>query len=99
MNRESIGAACESVYPPRSRIVGEAGKVTLLLYIKEDGHLATVVVETSSGYPALDIAAAACVGAAGKFVAQRDGGRPIATWQRMRWNWSLTEGHDPPPKP
>ncbi len=91
LNKDKLGDACSSFYPTRSRMLAEEGSVILLLRVSEEGVLQGVVVQNSSGYPALDIAAAGCVGAVARFAPMQQDGKPIASWQRMKWNWSLTD--------
>ena len=94
-NASRLGTACSDFYPERSRRAGEQGAVVLLLRISDSGRLAGLLVETSSGYPALDVAAAACVGAHAEFAPQIVGERPVAVWERLRWTWRLAEGDAP----
>ncbi len=94
-NASRLGAACSDFYPEHSRRAGEQGAVVMLLRISDGGRLAGLLVETSSGYPALDVAAAACVGAHAEFEPQLVGERPIAVWERLRWTWRLAEGDAP----
>jgi len=90
-NGGTLGTGCGSFYPTSSRRLGEEGSVVLQVLIGDDGKLQGVTVESSSGFPALDVAAAACVGALGEFEPVRVDGQPRAAWQRMKWTWRLTE--------
>ena len=82
---------CESFYPAEARRAGQEGLVGLLLAVADNGRLTGVKVETSSGVESLDVAAAACVAAHGEFEPVQVDGRAVASWQRLRWRWVLTE--------
>jgi TonB family protein len=90
-NVSALGAGCESFYPVTARRDGEQGSVVLLVRIGAGGRLEGVLVETSSGHPSLDVAAAACVGALAEFEPPQRDGEPVAAWQRLRWTWRLGE--------
>jgi TonB family protein len=90
-NGSTLGSGCGSFYPTSSRRLGEEGSVVLQVLVGNDGKLQGVTVESSSGFPALDVAAAACVGAFAEFEPVRVDGQPRAAWQRMKWTWRLTE--------
>ena len=47
----------QPVYPPNSRRLGEHGTVVLRLHVLEDGSVADVRIDESSGYPDLDYSA------------------------------------------
>jgi protein TonB len=47
----------QPMYPPTSRRLGEHGTVILRLHVLEDGSIADVRIDKSSGYPDLDYAA------------------------------------------
>ena len=63
----------------------------LLVHLSDTGRVIGLLLETSSGYPSLDIAAAGCVGANGEFEPLRINGAPAASWQRMKWTWRLSD--------
>ncbi len=86
----SLGSACESFYPVTSRRLNEEGSVVLLVYVLATGRIGSVLVDSSSGFPALDVAAAGCIGAVAEFEPQRREGQPVASWQRMKWTWRLS---------
>jgi TonB family protein len=90
-NGASLGSSCESFYPVTSRRLNEEGSVVLLVYVLATGRVGSVLVEHSSGFPALDVAAAGCIGAMAEFEPQKREGQPAASWQRMKWTWRLTE--------
>ena len=94
-NASRLAEACAEFYPDHARRAGEQGAVVLLLRIADSGRLAGLLVESSSGYPALDVAAAACVGAHAEFEPQFVGDRPTTAWERLRWTWRLAEGESP----
>ena len=89
-NGASLGSACESFYPVTSRRLNEEGSVVLLVYVLATGRIGSVLVDSSSGFPALDVAAAGCIGAVAEFEPQRREGQPVASWQRMKWTWRLS---------
>lgn len=91
-----IAEDCESFYPAEARRAGQEGLVGLLVAVGDNGRLTGIKVETSSGIASLDVAAAACVAAHGEFEPTVVDGRPVASWQRLRWRWVLTE---PAPAP
>ena len=47
----------EPVYPPKDKMLGHEGRVTLTVCVEPDGHASSVSVSRSSGYPGLDQAA------------------------------------------
>jgi TonB family protein len=47
----------QPVYPPTARRLGEHGTVVLSLHVLEDGSVADVRIDESSGYPELDYSA------------------------------------------
>ncbi|RZL00239.1 MAG: energy transducer TonB, partial [Rubrivivax sp.] len=57
----AVGVLVEAkpVYPPASLELGEAGTVTMMLLIDEQGRIKDIQVTKSSGYPRLDRAAVA----------------------------------------
>jgi TonB family protein len=56
-NRDDVIAALEADYPPLLREAGVGGTVRLYFFIDEEGRVADVRVDQSSGHPALDEAA------------------------------------------
>jgi TonB family protein len=90
-NAATLGERCGAFYPDASRRAGEQGSVVLLVHLSDAGRVIGLLLETSSGYASLDVAAAACVGANGEFEPLRINGAPVPSWQRMKWTWRLTE--------
>lgn len=76
------------VYPPLSRRLGEAGVVTLRVYVKEDGTVGEMQLQRSSGFPRLDRSAMDAVGR-WKFVPAKRGAQPFATWYTLPVNFDL----------
>ena len=68
-----------TAYPARSRKAGEQGRVRLLVLIDIAGRPAQVNLQASSGFPALDEAAASAVRSA-VFRPYSEGGVPQAVW-------------------
>lgn len=89
-NAPALGEGCGSFYPVTSRRLGEEGSVVLDVAVGPDGRLHGVLIEASSGFPALDVAAAACIGTLGEFEPSRANGQPVLAWQRLRWTWRLS---------
>lgn len=77
-------------YPSASRRLGEEGSVTLLLLVKEDGKVAEVKVETSSGFPRLDEAAVKEALRRWKFQPGTEDGKPKTMWHRVKVTFKLT---------
>jgi len=82
------GDACP--YPSASRRLGEAGSVILLLYVNTQGRVGDTKVESSSGFPRLDEAAASCMKKV-KFIPSTVGGQATDSWQRIKWTWKLED--------
>jgi TonB family protein len=74
-----------------SRAAREEGTATLLLHIGADGLVKDTVIEASAGYAALDESAAQCLTTKGRFEPQTVDGTPVASWQRIRFTWSLSD--------
>jgi TonB family protein len=90
-NAAVLGERCGAFYPDAARRAGEQGSVVLLVHLSDAGRVIGLLLETSSGYPSLDVAAAACVGANGEFEPLQLNGAAVPSWQRMKWTWRLTE--------
>ena len=76
------------IYPASSRRAGEKGTVTVRVLIDTSGRPAQVLVQTSSGYRALDESAASAVRAA-RFKPYAEGGVPQAVWVLVPINFVL----------
>jgi TonB family protein len=57
VNRDEVVEAMESSYPPLLRDAGITGRVVLYFFIDETGEVQNVLIQESSGHPALDDAA------------------------------------------
>jgi TonB family protein len=90
-NATLLGERCGPFYPDAARRAGEQGSVVLLVHLSDAGRVIGLLLESSSGFPALDVAAAACVGANGEFEPLQINGAAVPSWQRMKWTWRLTE--------
>lgn len=75
-------------YPYLSKRNGEQGRVTLGLLISESGEVAETRVVTSSGYPALDLAASEAM-AKCKFTPKIVDGKAVEYTFKMQYVWSL----------
>jgi protein TonB len=95
LNDRQLGEACESFYPVHSRMLGEEGEVIVVLFVAADGRLTSLQIQNSSGYPALDVAAAACIGVAARFAPMQRDGQPVGSWQRLKWIWHLSSATSP----
>ena len=87
----NLGDACAGYYPLSSRSAREEGTTTLLLNIGADGLVRDTRIEVSSGYVSLDERAAQCFTEKGRFDPQTVDGTPVASWQRIRFTWSLSD--------
>ncbi|MCA0305648.1 MAG: energy transducer TonB [Proteobacteria bacterium] len=76
------------VYPARSRKAGEQGSVTVRVLVDAAGRPSQVLLQASSGHPALDEAAVSAVRAA-QFRPYADGGTPQAVWVLVPINFVL----------
>lgn len=83
-------ANSEPDYPPTSRRLGEEGSLVLLLLVKEDGKVAEVKVESSSGFERLDEAAVREASRRWKFVPGTEDGKPKTMWHRVKVTFKLT---------
>lgn len=77
-------------YPPVSRRLNEEGTVVMVLLVNERGEAAHARVETSSGYPALDVAALQGT-KVWRFNPATLRGKPTCTWGRFAVTFKLTE--------
>lgn len=75
-------------YPALSRRMGEEGRVTLRVFVNEQGLPAQVQIRTSSGHERLDDAASATV-RHWKFVPARRGETPVGAWVLVPISFSL----------
>jgi protein TonB len=78
-------------YPPASRRAGEAGTVTLQVFVKEDGRPGEVKIAKSSGYDKLDEAAVKEVQRSWRFVPGKEDGKPVAMWHTFAVTFRLTD--------
>lgn len=76
------------VYPARSRKSGEQGSVMVRVLVDAAGRPSQVVLQGSSGHPALDEAALSAVRAA-QFRPYADGGTPQPVWVLVPINFVL----------
>lgn len=77
-------------YPASSKRLEQEGVVGLLLYVGPDGRVQQVQVEKSSGYPALD-QAAANEARRWRFIPAEKGGQPVADWYRISVRFRLED--------
>jgi len=75
-------------YPPASRRREEAGTVVLRFLIDPDGNVTDSKVETSSGFPALDVAARDALSRC-RFKPGSVDGRPEPSWAQLKYTWRL----------
>jgi len=78
-------------YPPASRRAGEAGTVTLQVFVKEDGRAGEVKIARSSGFDKLDEAAVKEVQRSWRFVPGKEDGKPVAMWHTFAVTFRLTD--------
>jgi len=78
-------------YPPASRRAGEAGTVTLQVFVLESGRAGEVKVAKSSGFEKLDEAAVKEVQRNWRFVPGKEDGKPVAMWHTFAVTFRLTD--------
>jgi protein TonB len=78
-------------YPPASRRAGEAGTVTLQVYVLDTGRAGDIKVAKSSGFPKLDEAAVKEVQRNWRFVPGKEDGKPVAMWHTFAVTFRLTD--------
>jgi len=78
-------------YPPASRRAGEAGTVTLQVFVLESGRAGEVKVAKSSGFEKLDEAAIREVQRNWRFVPGKEDGKPVAMWHTFQVTFRLTD--------
>jgi protein TonB len=78
-------------YPPASRRAGEAGTVTLQVYVLESGRAGDIKIAKSSGFPKLDEAAVKEVQRNWRFVPGKEDGKPVAMWHTFAVTFRLTD--------
>ncbi len=75
-------------YPPAAQAQGAQGTTYLGLLIGTDGMVLEARLERSSGYPQLDEAARAALGAC-RFAPAWQDGAPVQQWARSSYAWQL----------
>lgn len=75
-------------YPPAAQAQGAQGTTYLGLLIGTDGVVQETRLERSSGYPQLDEAARAALGAC-RFTPALQDGAPVQQWARTSYIWQL----------
>ena len=78
-------------YPPASRRAGEAGTVTLQVFVQENGRAGEVKVAKSSGFAKLDEAAVKEVQRNWRFVPGKEDGKPVSMWHTFQVTFRLTD--------
>jgi TonB family protein len=81
-NPEEVARALQRAYPPLLRDAGIGGTVVLWLFVNEEGRVAKVQVNRSSGYAALD-EAAVDLAPVMTFAPARDGARIVQAWASL----------------
>ncbi len=76
-------------YPAISKRLGEEGVVTLQLYVTENGRVAEVKVQKSSGFPRLDEAAVREAKRNWRFIPAKKGDEVIAAWMSINVRFEL----------
>ena len=77
-------------YPASAKRLEQEGVVGLLLFVGPDGRVTEVQVEKSSGYPALDQAAAA-EARRWRFLPAQNEGQPVGAWHRISVRFRLED--------
>ena len=78
-------------YPPASPRAGEAGTVTLLVFVLDTGRVGEVQVAKSSGFPKLDEAAVKEVQRNWRLVPGKEDGKPVSMWHTFQVTFKLTD--------
>jgi protein TonB len=78
-------------YPPSSRRAGEAGTVTLQVFVLDSGRVGEVKIAKSSGFPKLDEAAVKEVQRNWRLVPGKEDGKPISMWHTFQVTFKLTD--------
>jgi len=78
-------------YPPASRRAGEAGTVTLQVFVQENGRAGEVKIAKSSGFEKLDEAAVKEVQRNWRFVPGKEDGKPVSMWHTFQVTFRLTD--------
>jgi len=78
-------------YPPASRRAGEAGTVTLKVFVLDTGRVGEVQVAKSSGFPKLDEAAVKEVQRNSWKVCHKEDGKPVSMWHTFQVTFKLTD--------
>jgi TonB family protein len=86
----TLAAACAGYYPDDAKRRGQEGAVVLRFYVNSDGTVVDPQVQTSSGVPSLDEAAARCLQSEGHFEPKSVDGHPAGAWYQVKWVWRLT---------
>jgi protein TonB len=76
-------------YPQDALRMAETGTVGLLVYVSPSGNVTNTRIDSSSGSPSLDQAAANCVRQFGQFAPRLAGRRAEGHWGRLKFNWSF----------
>ena len=85
----NLGELCAPYYPRESRAAREQGSTEFIFWVDADGRVREGLVAVSSGISRLDIAAGRCIFNEGRFVPRSIDGKPVGSWQRMKWTWRL----------
>jgi protein TonB len=78
-------------YPPASRRAGEAGTVTLKVFVLDTGRVGEVQIAKSSGFPKLDEAAVKEVQRNWRLVPGKEDGKPVSMWHTFQVTFKLTD--------
>lgn len=76
-------------YPKEARKAGLEGTTDLIVLVGADKRISRAVIGESSGHEVLDAAAAGCAIRKGQFEPRIVDGKPVESWQLMRWTWKL----------
>jgi len=78
-------------YPSASRRLGEAGSVVLALLVGEDGKVKEAKIDSPSGFPRLDEAAAKEALRRWKFQPGTENGKPKTMWHKVKVTFRLED--------
>ena len=90
LNSEDIEKAMWRYYPKDLREAGMGGSVTLWLFVDPSGTVGDIQIAQTSGYDALDVAAAR-VAREMRFEPARYAGEPVGVWAAQLFDFEVSD--------
>ena len=87
-NRAVLEKLSAKAYPDKARRWSHQGIVIMLIRVTADGHVQDTTLEFTSGFPELDAVTLKML-SQGEFEPKRLDGRPVDSWQQMKWVWRI----------